>query len=162
MVSSRLTVSQTQPALASVVVNEWCCRCGGVCAAGGGNVLNVQRTVRQLINVGAKGCFLEDQKWPKKTGRLRNKEVISMDEFAAKVGTVVARHRGCWGKEGMDSCTKLRSSCCYGGCMSLSLGALGFGLLIGLLKLLSNSCISFEHVRNGGNGHSCCCWCLHN
>jgi hypothetical protein len=53
--------------------------------AGGGNVLNVQRTVRQLINVGAKGVFLEDQKWPKKTGQMRNKDVISMDEFAAKV-----------------------------------------------------------------------------
>jgi len=48
-------------------------------------VLNVQRTVRQLINVGAKGCFLEDQRWPKRTG-IRNKEVISMEEFAAKVG----------------------------------------------------------------------------
>jgi methylisocitrate lyase len=60
-----------------------CCVCTIV---GGGNVLNVQRTVRQLINVGAKGCFLEDQRWPKKTGHLRNKDVISMDEFAAKVG----------------------------------------------------------------------------
>lgn len=48
-------------------------------------MLNVQRTVRQLINVGAKGCFLEDQRWPKRTG-IRNKEVISMEEFAAKVG----------------------------------------------------------------------------
>jgi isocitrate lyase len=69
-----------------------------VCFAGGGNVLNVQRTVRQLINVGAKGCFLEDQKWPKKTGRLRNKEVISMDEFAAKVGLL----SWCFGHVGMD------------------------------------------------------------
>lgn len=54
-------------------------------ASGGGSVLNVQRTVRQLMNVGAKGCFLEDQAWPKKTGQLRNKAVISMEEFAAKV-----------------------------------------------------------------------------
>ncbi|KAF8064649.1 carboxyvinyl-carboxyphosphonate phosphorylmutase [Scenedesmus sp. PABB004] len=52
---------------------------------GGGNVLNVQRTVRQLISVGAKGCFLEDQVWPKKAGHMRNKEVISMEEFAGKV-----------------------------------------------------------------------------
>eukprot|EP00879_Flechtneria_rotunda_P013606 GHRR01014212.1.p1 GENE.GHRR01014212.1~~GHRR01014212.1.p1 ORF type:complete len:246 (+),score=68.49 GHRR01014212.1:762-1499(+) len=52
---------------------------------GGGNVLNVQRTVKQLINVGAKGCFLEDQRWPKKAGHMRNKEVISMEDFAAKV-----------------------------------------------------------------------------
>lgn len=49
-------------------------------------MLNVQRTVKQLINVGAKGCFLEDQRWPKRTGHMRNKEVISMEEFAAKVG----------------------------------------------------------------------------
>lgn len=135
-------------------------------AAGGGNVLNVQRTVRQLINVGAKGVFLEvrrclrllalaslrrvacmyrlllqtalvwqaqaqpredarreaqrqqgrgggavpecvahavampcccllhariaathpqDQEWPKRAGHMRNKEVISMEEFAGKV-----------------------------------------------------------------------------
>jgi methylisocitrate lyase len=58
--------------------------CAG-CAAGGGNVLNVQRTVKQLINVGAKGCFLEDQRWPKRVGHMRNKEVISMEEFAGKV-----------------------------------------------------------------------------
>lgn len=52
---------------------------------GGGNVLNVQRTVKQLINVGAKGCFLEDQMWPKRVGHLKNKEVVSMEEFAGKV-----------------------------------------------------------------------------
>lgn len=56
--------------------------------AGGGNVLNVQRTVRQLINAGCKGCVLEDQQWPKRAGHLRNKEVVSMEEFAGKVGTV--------------------------------------------------------------------------
>jgi hypothetical protein len=50
--------------------------------------------VRQLINVGAKGCFLEDQRWPKKTGHLRNKEVISMDEFAAKVGLIYSTYVG--------------------------------------------------------------------
>jgi hypothetical protein len=48
-------------------------------------VLNVQRTVKHLINVGAKGCFLEDQRWPKRVGHMRNKEVISMEEFAGKV-----------------------------------------------------------------------------
>ncbi|GLC37057.1 hypothetical protein PLESTM_000536000 [Pleodorina starrii] len=52
---------------------------------GGGNVLNVQRTVRQLITAGCKGCFLEDQAWPKRMGHMRNKEVIEMDEFAAKI-----------------------------------------------------------------------------
>lgn len=52
---------------------------------GGGNVLNVQRTVRQLISSGCKGCFLEDQEWPKRAGHMRGKEVISMEEFAAKI-----------------------------------------------------------------------------
>ncbi|KAG2497577.1 hypothetical protein HYH03_004323 [Edaphochlamys debaryana] len=52
---------------------------------GGGNVLNVQRTIRQLIASGCKGCFIEDQAWPKRMGHLRNKEVISMEEFAAKI-----------------------------------------------------------------------------
>eukprot|EP00878_Enallax_costatus_P003766 GHUV01003982.1.p1 GENE.GHUV01003982.1~~GHUV01003982.1.p1 ORF type:complete len:348 (+),score=58.38 GHUV01003982.1:155-1198(+) len=52
---------------------------------GGGNVLNVQRTVKQLLNVGAKGCFLEDQVWPKRVGHLKNKEVVSMEEFAGKI-----------------------------------------------------------------------------
>lgn len=89
-----------------------------VCAAGGGNVLNVQRTVRQLINVGAKGCFLEDQKWPKKTGRLRNKEVIGMDEFAAKVGAAVAGGWWEWAKLGWSCCCR---------CLHDSLGALGLG-----------------------------------
>jgi hypothetical protein len=60
-------------------------------AAGGGNVLNVQRTVKQLINVGAKGCFLEDQRWPKRVGHMRNKEVISMEEFAGKVRRLAGR-----------------------------------------------------------------------
>ncbi|GFR40614.1 hypothetical protein Agub_g1195 [Astrephomene gubernaculifera] len=52
---------------------------------GGGNVLNVQRTIRQLMTAGCKGCFLEDQAWPKRMGHMRNKEVIGMDEFAAKI-----------------------------------------------------------------------------
>jgi len=52
---------------------------------GGGNVLNVQRTIKQLIGAGCKGVFLEDQQWPKRAGHMRNKEVIPMEEFAAKV-----------------------------------------------------------------------------
>ena len=55
--------------------------------AGGGNVLNVQRTIRQFIAAGAKGCTLEDQKWPKKSGHIRVKEVIGMDEMISKVAS---------------------------------------------------------------------------
>ncbi|XP_010535323.1 PREDICTED: carboxyvinyl-carboxyphosphonate phosphorylmutase, chloroplastic-like, partial [Tarenaya hassleriana] len=39
---------------------------------GGGNALNVQRTIKELIAAGAAGCFLEDQAWPKKCGKKPN------------------------------------------------------------------------------------------
>lgn len=42
---------------------------------GGGSVLSVQRTIRQLIAAGARGCIIEDQVWPKRTGSMRTKEV---------------------------------------------------------------------------------------
>jgi hypothetical protein len=82
-------------------------------SAGGGNVLNVQRTVKQLINVGAKGCFLEDQRWPKRVGHMRNKEVISMEEFAGKVRRChkcVISHATCLSIHGMPDA----SLCCVG------------------------------------------------
>lgn len=43
---------------------------------GGGNALNVQRTIKDLIAAGAAGCFLEDQAWPKKCGHMRGKQVL--------------------------------------------------------------------------------------
>lgn len=52
---------------------------------GGGNPLNVQRTVRDLINAGAAGCFLEDQQWPKKCGHMRGKRVIPRAEHVQKI-----------------------------------------------------------------------------
>lgn len=52
---------------------------------GGGNALNVQRTIRDLIAAGAAGCFLEDQAWPKKCGHMRGKQVIPAEEHAAKI-----------------------------------------------------------------------------
>ncbi|KAH1096774.1 hypothetical protein J1N35_013695 [Gossypium stocksii] len=54
---------------------------------GGGNALNVQRTVRDLIAAGAAGCFLEDQAWPKKCGHMRGKQVIPAEEHAAKIAS---------------------------------------------------------------------------
>lgn len=53
--------------------------------SGGGNVLNVQRTIKQLIASGAKGCVIEDEEWPKRPGQLRNKNVLAMEEFAGKI-----------------------------------------------------------------------------
>ncbi|CAN6886922.1 unnamed protein product [Brassica oleracea] len=54
---------------------------------GGGNALNVQRTVKDLIAAGAAGCFLEDQAWPKRCGHMRGKEVIPAEEHAAKIAS---------------------------------------------------------------------------
>ncbi|KAF8411705.1 hypothetical protein HHK36_004263 [Tetracentron sinense] len=41
---------------------------GKILDTGGGNALNVQRTIKDLIAAGVAGCFLEDQAWPKKYG----------------------------------------------------------------------------------------------
>ncbi|RWR90207.1 carboxyvinyl-carboxyphosphonate phosphorylmutase, chloroplastic-like protein [Cinnamomum micranthum f. kanehirae] len=57
---------------------------------GGGNALNVQRTVQDLIAAGAAGCFLEDQAWPKKCGHMHGKQIIPAEEHAAKIAA--ARH----------------------------------------------------------------------
>lgn len=52
---------------------------------GGGNALNVTRTVKDLISAGAAGCFLEDQAWPKKCGHMAGKQVIVAEDHAAKI-----------------------------------------------------------------------------
>ncbi len=56
---------------------------------GYGNPLNVHRTVTQLIDAGAKGCFLEDQVWPKKCGHMRNKKVIEREQYLQKIRAAV-------------------------------------------------------------------------
>lgn len=56
---------------------------------GYGGPLNVQRMVRELVGVGATGVLLEDQRWPKRCGHMRDKEVIEADEHAAKIRAAV-------------------------------------------------------------------------
>src|SRR4029079_11999347 len=56
---------------------------------GYGNPLNVIRTVRDLIDAGAAGCFLEDQQWPKKCGHMRGKRVIEREEYIDKIRAAV-------------------------------------------------------------------------
>jgi methylisocitrate lyase len=59
---------------------------------GYGNERNVDRTVRELVRVGAAGCFLEDQVWPKRCGHLEGKQVVPLDEYLPKLGAaLVAR-----------------------------------------------------------------------
>jgi len=56
---------------------------------GYGNPLNVIRTINELIDAGAKGCFLEDQVWPKKCGHMRGKKVIPRAEYIEKIRAAV-------------------------------------------------------------------------
>ena len=52
---------------------------------GHGGPLNVQRMVRELARMGARGVILEDQRWPKRCGHMRDKQVIDAEEHAAKI-----------------------------------------------------------------------------
>lgn len=52
---------------------------------GYGGPLNVQRLVRELLRMGARGVILEDQRWPKRCGHMRHKQVIDAEEHAAKL-----------------------------------------------------------------------------
>lgn len=52
---------------------------------GGGSALNVHRLVRELVDMGAAGVFLEDQVWPKRCGHMRGKAVVPMEEHAEKL-----------------------------------------------------------------------------
>ncbi len=56
---------------------------------GYGNPLNVTRTVKELIQAGAAGCFLEDQQWPKRCGHMQGKRVIPRDEYIGKIRAAV-------------------------------------------------------------------------
>jgi len=56
---------------------------------GYGGPLNVQRMVRELLSMGARGVLLEDQVWPKRCGHMRGKEVVPAEEHAAKIRAAV-------------------------------------------------------------------------
>ena len=60
---------------------------------GYGNALNVARTVRELIDAGAAGCFLEDQQWPKRCGHMRGKKVVGRGEYLARIRAAVDARR---------------------------------------------------------------------
>ncbi len=57
---------------------------------GYGNVLNVKRTVEDIVSFGAAGIILEDQEWPKKCGHFEGKKVISTEEMVKKIKAAVA------------------------------------------------------------------------
>lgn len=56
---------------------------------GYGNPVNVIRTVRECVSVGAAGIILEDQVWPKRCGHMVGKSVIPMEEHVEKLRAAV-------------------------------------------------------------------------
>ena len=52
---------------------------------GYGNELNVVRTVHEYMRQGVAAIHIEDQVFPKKCGHLDNKEVISAEDYIAKI-----------------------------------------------------------------------------
>src|SRR5262249_25877707 len=52
---------------------------------GWGGPLNVERTVAELLCLGAAGCFLEDQEWPKRCGHMEGKSIVPLDEYLPKM-----------------------------------------------------------------------------
>jgi carboxyvinyl-carboxyphosphonate phosphorylmutase len=57
---------------------------------GYGNVLNVDRTIREFERAGIVGVHIEDQVTPKRCGHLEGKTLISVDEMVGKIGAAVA------------------------------------------------------------------------
>ena len=59
---------------------------------GYGNASNTIRTVELWEQAGAAGMFLEDQVWPKRCGHMDGKEVVSREEWIAKLRAAI-EHR---------------------------------------------------------------------
>ena len=60
---------------------------------GYGNELNVFRTVREFERCGVAGIHIEDQEFPKKCGHLEGKEIISREDYLAKIRAAIAARR---------------------------------------------------------------------
>jgi 2-methylisocitrate lyase-like PEP mutase family enzyme len=60
---------------------------------GYGNELNVFRTVQEYEQRGVAGIHIEDQVTPKKCGHLDDKEIVSREDYVAKLRAAVAARR---------------------------------------------------------------------
>ena len=56
---------------------------------GYGNALTVKKLLQDLQVAGVSGIFLEDQKWPKRCGHMKGKEVVQKEEYAEKLAAAV-------------------------------------------------------------------------
>ena len=57
---------------------------------GYGNELNAYRTVQEFERAGVAAIHIEDQVFPKKCGHLEDKELISLEDYTAKIRAAVA------------------------------------------------------------------------
>lgn len=60
---------------------------------GFGNELNVYRTVQDFERAGVAAIHIEDQVFPKKCGHLDNKELVSREDFIAKIRAAAAARK---------------------------------------------------------------------
>ncbi len=60
---------------------------------GFGNELNVFRTVQEFERAGVAAIHIEDQVFPKKCGHLDNKELVSREDFTAKIRAAAAARK---------------------------------------------------------------------
>ena len=60
---------------------------------GYGNMINVQRTVREYEAAGVAGIHIEDQVFPKKCGFFEGKQVITMEEHVQKIRAALDARR---------------------------------------------------------------------
>ena len=60
---------------------------------GYGNELNVFRTVQEFERAGVAAIHIEDQVFPKKCGHLDNKELVSREDFIAKIRAAAAARK---------------------------------------------------------------------
>lgn len=56
---------------------------------GGGNAINVVRTIREYIQAGVAGIHMEDQVTPKRSGHWAGKRLIPLEEAAGKIRAAV-------------------------------------------------------------------------
>ena len=60
---------------------------------GYGEAINVQRTIREYEDAGAAALHIEDQVWPKRCGFLEGKQVIPLENMAAKLRAALDARR---------------------------------------------------------------------
>ena len=56
---------------------------------GYGNALTVRKLIQELESAGVSGVFLEDQKWPKRCGHMKGKDVITKEEYVEKLQSAI-------------------------------------------------------------------------